>query len=83
LGDKSDCITSIFPNKFPNKIKKELINSIDSFNTFIKQNKSIEEKYNENNKLINFDFIPSNYTILVVNEFNEILNDLKTKNTLF
>ncbi len=83
LGDKSDCITSIFPNKFPNKIKKELINSIDSFNIFIKQNKNIEEKYNENNKLINFDFIPSNYTILVVNEFNEILNDLKTKNILF
>jgi 5'-3' exonuclease len=36
LGDKSDCISSIFPNRFSSKIKKELLSSIEIFNEFIK-----------------------------------------------
>jgi 5'-3' exonuclease len=80
LGDKSDCITSIFPNKFSIKLKKELILSIDKFNEFIKENKLIEEKYINNNKLINFDFIPTHYKNDIINEFKNILNIMLTKN---
>jgi 5'-3' exonuclease len=74
IGDKSDCIPSIFPNKFSNKIKKDLIESIEKFNEYLKENKHIEEKYINNMKLINFNYIPQNYKIQVINEFNNILN---------
>jgi 5'-3' exonuclease len=84
LGDKSDCISSIFPSKFSSKIKKELIESIDKFNDFIKDNKEIEEKYKENLKLINFDFIPNKYKEIVIDEFNDILQKfVKNKNIVF
>ena len=85
LGDKSDCITTIFPVKFPLKQKKELLESIEIFHNFIKDNQDIEEKYNQNMKLINFDYIPDNYNKLVIDEFNKILNKFlnKNKNTLF
>ncbi len=80
LGDKSDCIPSIFPPKFPLKLKKELVLSIDTFKNYIKDNKEIAEKYNQNLKLINFDFIPSNFKHIVVDEFNGILKKFLTKN---
>jgi 5'-3' exonuclease len=80
LGDKSDCIPSIFPSKFPIKLKKELVESIETFNNFIKENKEIQEKYNQNIKLINFDFIPVNYKNLVIDEFNDILKKFLSKN---
>jgi 5'-3' exonuclease len=69
LGDKSDCIKSIFPPKFSTKIKATLVESIDKFNEFIKENKEIEKKYNENSKLINFNNIPENYRKIVIDEF--------------
>jgi 5'-3' exonuclease len=85
LGDKSDCITSIFPVKFSTKQKKELLESIEKFNIFIKENKDIEIKYNQNIKLINFDYIPENYNKIVIDEFNKILNKFlnKNKNAIF
>jgi 5'-3' exonuclease len=85
LGDKSDCIPSIFPSKFPVKLKKDLVESIETFNNFIKENKDIEDKYNQNIKLINFDYIPVNYKNLVIDEFNDILKKYlkKNKNILF
>jgi len=72
LGDKSDCIKSIFPPKFPTKIKKLVLESIDEFKKFIKTNKEIEEKYNENIKLIDFNFIPSQYIELINYNFLKI-----------
>jgi hypothetical protein len=42
LGDKSDCIKSIFRPKFSTKIKAILVESIDVFNEFIKKNKEIK-----------------------------------------
>lgn len=72
LGDKSDCIKTIFPKKFPLKIKKTLLESIELFNDFIKNDKEIEAKYNENTKLINFDSIPSELKNLIVIEFNDL-----------
>jgi 5'-3' exonuclease len=74
LGDKSDCISGIFPSRFSSKIKKELLGSIDKFNEFIKENKEIEKKYIHNMKLINFDYIPDNYKSEILTEFNEIIN---------
>ena len=82
-GDKSDCIPSIFTNKIPSKVKKELIESIDKFNDFIKDNKDIQEKYNQNLKLINFDYIPVNFKKDVICEFNNILNTFLTNNKNF
>jgi 5'-3' exonuclease len=73
LGDKSDCIPSIFPNKFSIKIKKELTVSIEKFEEYLKENKHIEEKYINNMKLINFNYIPQNYKDEIISEFNNIL----------
>jgi 5'-3' exonuclease len=72
LGDKADCIKSIFPLKFSTKIKKSILESIDEFNNFIKKNKEIEIRYNENSKLINFDFIPKTYIDLIIGEFLQL-----------
>jgi 5'-3' exonuclease len=72
LGDKSDCIKSIFPPKFPLKIKKPVVESIDEFNVFIQTNKDIEKRYNENKKLIDFNFIPKTYIDLIISEFSKI-----------
>jgi 5'-3' exonuclease len=67
LGDKSDCITSIFPKGFKIKLKKQLLESIDDFLEYIKTNKEIKDKYNHNKKIIDFNHIPTKYEILVIN----------------
>lgn len=72
LGDKSDCIKTIFPPKFPTKLKSKLIESIDEFSIFIKDNKEIEKKYNENAKLINFNNIPEQYIKIVIENYNNL-----------
>ena len=72
LGDKSDCIKSIFPPKFSTKTKKLILDSFEEFNNFIKKNKEIENRYNENTKLIDFNFIPKTYIESVINEFDKI-----------
>lgn len=72
LGDKSDCIKSIFPPRFSTKIKKNLVESIDDFYKFIKTNKEIETKYNQNMQLIDFSFIPQMYIDQILSEFIKI-----------
>lgn len=71
LGDKSDCIKSIFPPRFPTKTKKIIVESIDEFNNFIKINKELLNRYNENVKLIDFNFIPKTYIDLIISEFSK------------
>ena len=71
LGDKSDCIKSIFPPRFPTKTKKLIVESIDEFNNFIKINKELLNRYNENVKLIDFNFIPKTYIDLIISEFTK------------
>lgn len=85
LGDKSDCIPGIFPNKFPSKIKKELVESIDKFNEYIEkeENKNIKQRFIENSQLINFDFIPKIYKDKVIEEFNYTVNKFLSKNKNF
>jgi 5'-3' exonuclease len=68
LGDKSDCIQSIFPKGFKLKIKKQLLDSIEDFLEYIKTNKELEEKYNHNKKLIDFNYIPKKYHKLVIDK---------------
>jgi 5'-3' exonuclease len=80
IGDKSDCIPGIFPTKFPIKIRKNLLESIENFEDYIKDNKEIQEKYTNNMKLINFDFIPNNFKDDVIIEFNNLLKKLLNKN---
>jgi 5'-3' exonuclease len=68
LGDKSDCIASIFPSRFKSKIKKQLLDSIDDFLDYIKSNEDMNNKYNHNKKLIDFNNIPEKYNKLVVDK---------------
>ena len=74
LGDKSDCIDSIFPKGFKSKIKKELVESQEIFIEYIKNNKDIEQKYIQNKKLIDFDFIPKKYYSIVMEEYYNTIN---------
>jgi 5'-3' exonuclease len=73
LGDKSDSIKSIFPKKFPVKIKKELLESIEKFNSYIENNPELKSKYIENSKLINFDYIPIEYKNKIIEKFNKLI----------
>jgi hypothetical protein len=67
LGDKSDSIDTVFPKKgLTANQKKELSESPEKFIEYMKTNKLIETKYNENKKLIDFDFIPKKYIKLVI-----------------
>jgi len=72
LGDKSDCIKSIFPKNFPLKTKKSLLESIDIFNEFIKNNEEIKKKFIENSKLINFNNIPLELKKIVIEEYDHL-----------
>jgi len=75
LGDKSDCIKSIFPPKFSTKIKKKILNSIDEFNKYIESNESnqeIKDRYNENSLLIDFNNIPNKYVELIIDKFTKL-----------
>lgn len=72
LGDKSDSIKSIFPPKFSIKTKKLILESFEEFNNFIKTNKEIENRYNENAQLIDFNFIPKTYIDMIISEFTKI-----------
>ena len=72
LGDKSDCIKSIFPTKFSRTTKTLIVESIDEFNKFIKTQEDIRTRYNENAKLIDFSYIPKTYVDLIISEFTKI-----------
>ena len=62
LGDKSDCIDTIFPKKFNTKLKKELVESIDEFNKYLETStKEVQDNYKLNKQLIDFDNIPQKY----------------------
>jgi hypothetical protein len=75
LGDKSDCIKSIFPPKFSIKIKKKILESIDEFNKYINSNdsnKEIQNRYNDNSLLIDFNNIPDKYVELIIDNFTKL-----------
>ena len=74
LGDKSDCITSIFPSRFPLDKKKILINSIEEFNIWLKENQNFNQKYIDNSTLIDFNYIPEKYKIQIIVEYLKLFN---------
>jgi 5'-3' exonuclease len=71
LGDKSDCISTILPHKFSLSKKKEILNSIEYFNEWIDEaeNDNIKQKYINNLKLIDFNYIPQNFQELIINTY--------------
>jgi len=65
MGDKSDCIASIFPKG--SRIKKqELIEKEDKLREYLANNMDAKKQYDHNNKMINFENIPKKYYNMVI-----------------
>lgn len=75
LGDKSDCINTIFPKGMKKAIKDKLLESEKEFIEYIKSNKDINDKYEFNKSLIDFNCIPKKYEIMIIKEFELIINN--------
>ena len=74
-GDCSDNICSIFPKDkkiLSLKVRKELMTDNDKLNKYLEENSDIKKKYELNQKLIDFDFIPKTLSKLVLNKFNAL-----------
>jgi 5'-3' exonuclease len=74
-GDCSDNICSIFPKDkkiMPLKLKKELIADNIKLNKYLEENSDIKKKYELNQKLIDFNFIPKNLAKLAIDKFNSL-----------
>lgn len=71
LGDKSDNISSVLP---PSKLKKKLIESEDLLNEYLDNNKEIKKKYILNRKMIDFNFIPNDLKLNVINNIKKLLS---------
>lgn len=72
-GDCSDNIPSIFPKDrklMPLKLKKELLSDNDKLIEYLNENPDIKKKYENNQKLIDFDYIPEKLAKLVLSKFN-------------
>jgi len=70
FGDKSDCIPSILTKRIKNK--DELIEDSEKLNKYLNDNPEAKEKYIHNTKMIDFNYIPSQYFNIVVKKFLEI-----------
>ena len=74
-GDCSDNICSIFPKDkklMPLKLKKELMSDDIKLNKYLEDNVDIKKKYELNQKLIDFNFIPKNLVKLALDKFNSL-----------
>jgi len=74
-GDCSDNICSIFPKDkkiCPLKKKKEVISDELKLKEYLEENPDIKKKYELNQKLINFDFIPEKLAKTALNKFKEL-----------
>jgi len=67
MGDKSDCITSIFPKGSRVK-KQELIENQDKLKEYLDNNSDAKKQYDHNNNMINFEKIPKKYYNMVVKQ---------------
>ena len=74
LGDKSDNIPCIFPDKKELSIskRKELLNDKLLFNSYLDDNPNVKKQYEINQKMIDFNFIPKKYYNKVIKEYNLI-----------
>lgn len=71
-GDTSDNIQSIFVNKITAKKKKELIEDNKLLKQYLIENKEAKERYELNEKMINFDYIPDKLQLLLLEKFKEL-----------
>jgi len=69
-GDISDCIQGIYEKGYNIK-KKDLIDD-DILNEYLNKNIKAKEKYTFNQKIIDFNYIPTKYYNKVVNKFIKI-----------
>jgi hypothetical protein len=54
------------------KTRKELMTDNNKLNKYLEENPDIKKKYELNQKLIDFDFIPKTLSKLVLNKFNSL-----------
>ena len=71
MGDKSDGILSIFP-KGTRINKKELIENEEKLQEYLNNNMDVNEQYEFNKKMIDFNNIPKKYYNKAVKEFNKL-----------
>lgn len=67
LGDKSDCLPSIFPKGFK---KKKILESEEKLNDFLESNLEAKKQYEHNKKMIDFNYIPEKYYNKIINLFH-------------
>ena len=70
LGDKSDCIPSIFTKKTALKLKKELIESNEKLIEYLNLNPDSKKQYELNKKMIDFNNIPPKYYNKIIKYIN-------------
>ena len=76
LGDKSDNILSIFPvnkKELSASKRKDLLNDKKLLDKYLSENPIVKKKYETNQKMIDFNFIPKKYYNKIINLYNEIL----------
>jgi 5'-3' exonuclease len=73
LGDKSDFISAVLPSNMSSKFKKNLIESDDLLNEYLDNNKEIKKKYLLNRKMIDFNFIPNDLKLIIINHIKKLL----------
>lgn len=72
-GDCSDNITSIFVKKITTKKKKEMITNETMLKEYLKENKEAKEKFELNERLIDFNYIPTKLQSLLLEKFKELI----------
>ena len=75
LGDKSDNISSIFPTEkkeLSAAKRKEILNDKKLLELYLSENPKIKKKYEVNQQMIDFNFIPKKYYNKIIKEYNEI-----------
>jgi 5'-3' exonuclease len=75
LGDKSDNISSIFPTEkkeLSAAKRKDILNDKKLLELYLFENPKIKKKYEVNQQMIDFNFIPKKYYNKIIKEYNEI-----------
>ena len=70
FGDKSDCIPSIIKKRLKNKI--QLIENNDFLLKYLNDNQESKKQYEINKKMIDFNYIPNDFYLKVIDIFLSI-----------
>lgn len=80
LGDKSDNIPSIFPTdkkELSNIRRKEILNDSKVLESYLISNPKIKKKYELNQSLIDFNYIPKKYYKNIIKDYKLIVDKIK------